>query len=45
MPRSPVFLITKGNMEEARKSLQFLRGKKANIDAELEQIDAAVVES
>ena len=42
MPRSPVFLITKGKMEEARKSLQFLRGKKANVEKELEQIEKDV---
>ena len=35
MPRSPVFLITKRNIDEARKSLQYLRGKKANIEKEL----------
>jgi facilitated trehalose transporter len=42
MPRSPVFLVSKGNMEEARKSLQFLRGKKAHIDGELAMIQEDV---
>ena len=38
MPRSPVFLISKGDIEGAKKSLQFLRGKNAKVDDELEQM-------
>jgi hypothetical protein len=45
MPRSPVFLVSKGNMEEARKSLQFLRGKNAKIDGELAMIEEDVKQS
>ena len=45
MPRSPVFLISKGRLEEARKSLQFLRGKNANVEAELELMQNDVKES
>ena len=45
MPRSPVFLISKGRLEEARKSLQFLRGKNANVEAELELMRNDVKES
>ena len=45
MPRSPIFLITKGKTDEARKSLQFLRGKNANIERELEQIQEDVNKS
>ena len=45
MPCSPVFLITKGKVEEARKSLQFLRGKNANVEKELELIESDVKES
>ena len=40
-----VELITKGNIDEARKSLQYLRGKKANIEKELEKIQNDVKES
>jgi len=45
MPRSPVFLVSKGDMEEARKSLQFLRGKTARIDGELAMIQEDVRQS
>jgi len=34
MPRSPIFLVSKGKYEEARKSLLFYRGP--NFDAEME---------
>ena len=34
MPRSPIFLVSKGNVEGARKSLQWLRGRK-DVDEEL----------
>jgi len=37
MPRSPKFLVEKGNLTEARKALQFYRGKK-NVEDELNQI-------
>ena len=40
-----MFLITKGKVEEARKSLQFLRGKNANVEKELELIESDVKES
>jgi len=39
MPRSPVFLINKGQIEEARKALQTFRGSSAKIDKELEQME------
>jgi len=45
MPRSPVFLISKGRLEEARKSLQFLRGKNAKVEAELELMQNDVKET
>ena len=45
MPRSPVFLISKGKNEEARKALQFLRGKGAKIDGELAQLEEDVKQS
>ena len=45
MPCSPVFLISKGKVDEARKSLQFLRGKNANVEKELELIQNDVKES
>jgi len=45
MPRSPIFLISKGKNEEARKALQFLRGKGAKIDGELAQLEEDVKQS
>ena len=38
MPRSPAFLVSRSDVDGARKSLQFFRGKKANVEPELEQI-------
>ena len=38
MPRSPIYLISKGNLKNAKESLQFLRGKKAKVEQELEQM-------
>ena len=37
MPRSPIFLVSKGNVEGARKSLQWLRGTK-DVEEELKQL-------
>ena len=37
MPRSPIFLVSKGNVEGARKSLQWLRGRK-DVDEELKTL-------
>ncbi|XP_017096834.2 facilitated trehalose transporter Tret1-2 homolog [Drosophila bipectinata] len=38
MPESPVYLALKGRNDDAAKSLQWLRGKGANIDDELKEI-------
>ncbi|KAH8290701.1 hypothetical protein KR054_005159, partial [Drosophila jambulina] len=38
MPESPIYLAQKGKMEKAEKSLQFMRGKKADISDELKDI-------
>ena len=38
MPRSPIFLISKGDVKNAKDSLQFLRGKNAKVEQELEQM-------
>ena len=38
MPRSPIYLISKGKFKNAKESLQFLRGKKAKVEQELEQM-------
>ena len=45
MPRSPVFLVSKGDVDGAKKSLQFLRGKNAKVDDELDQIKDDFAES
>jgi hypothetical protein len=45
MPRSPYFLVFKDDLKGAKKSLQFLRGKKAKVDGELEQIKEEVAET
>ena len=41
MPRSPIFLVSKGNVEGARKSLQWLRGTK-DVEEELKQLQENV---
>jgi hypothetical protein len=38
MPDSPMYLISKQKHEEARKALQWLRGKHYNVDAELKEM-------
>ncbi|KAK4011374.1 hypothetical protein OUZ56_020488 [Daphnia magna] len=38
LPESPVWLISKGRHQEAQRSLQVLRGKGTNIEAEIERI-------
>ena len=45
IPRSPIFLVTRSDVEGARKSLQWFRGGSSkNVDAELEEIQKMVVE-
>ena len=39
MPSSPVFLVSKGDLKGAKKSLQWLRAKK-DVEEELEEIQA-----
>ena len=41
MPRSPIFLVSKGNVEGARKSLQWLRGTK-DVEEELKVLEENV---
>ena len=45
MPESPVFLVAKGRMEAAKKSLLFLRGPRYNVQEELMEIESTVKES
>ena len=42
MPESPVFLVSKMRMDEAKKSIKFLRGPKFDADSELSEITANV---
>ncbi len=38
MPESPYYLVTKGKEQEARKALQWLRGKQYDIDDEYSEM-------
>ena len=40
MPETPYFLITKGKLDMAEKSLSWLRGKNFDIKHELEELQA-----
>ena len=42
MPESPVFLVSKMRMDEAKKSIMFLRGPKFDADSELSEITTNV---
>ena len=45
IPRSPIFLVTRNDVEGARKSLKWFRGGSSkNVDAELEAIQKMVEE-
>ena len=46
MPKSPVFLASKGDFEGARKALQWLRGGASkDVEDELEEIKKSVIET
>lgn len=45
MPETPSFLLTKGKEEEAKKSLQFYRGSRTNIEPEFERLRANVMKA
>ena len=45
MPRSPIFLVSKGDLGGAKKSLEFFRGKSRDVTEELNQIKAEHAES
>ncbi|XP_028144669.1 facilitated trehalose transporter Tret1-like [Diabrotica virgifera virgifera] len=42
MPESPYFLVFKGKHEEAKKSLEWLRPEGADVETELNEINAAI---
>lgn len=42
MPETPYYLLMKNDVQKARQSLQKLRGKKYNIDGEIEQFQATI---
>ncbi|KAL4702943.1 hypothetical protein ACJJTC_008721 [Scirpophaga incertulas] len=44
-PETPFWYMSKGRMEDAKKSLQWLRGKNSNIEKELHDLAHAQVES
>lgn len=45
IPETPRWFVSKGKQERARKALQWLRGKKADVDPELKGIIKSHVES
>ena len=45
MPRSPIFLLSKGKVEEAKKSLLFLRGPDFDVNSELKAMEASLEDS
>lgn len=44
-PETPRWYVTKGRVEDARKALQWLRGKNANIDKEMRDLTRSQAES
>lgn len=45
MPESPVFLINRGDIQEARNSLQWFRGRVYDIEDDLRQIRDGILEA
>ncbi len=45
IPETPRWFVSKGKQEQARKALQWLRGKKADVDPELKGIIKSHVEA
>ena len=45
MPRSPIFLFSKGKVEEAKKALLFLRGPDFDVNSEMKEIDQSLEDS
>ncbi|KAL0277053.1 UNVERIFIED_CONTAM: hypothetical protein PYX00_004473 [Menopon gallinae] len=45
VPETPIYLLTKGNVDQARKSLTFFRGKNYNVELELSEMQENVNKS
>jgi len=45
MPRSPIFLFSKGKVDEAKKALLFLRGPDFDVNAEMKEMEKSLEDS
>jgi len=45
MPRSPVFLLSKGKVDEAKKALLFLRGPDFDVNSEMKEMEQSLEDS
>ena len=45
MPRSPIFLLSKGKVDEAKKALLFLRGPDFDVNSEMKAMEQSLEES
>ena len=45
MPRSPIFLLSKGKVDEAKKALLFLRGPDFDVNSEMKEMEQSLEDS